>query len=60
MLEHQGLTQLCHRLAMGSYESYITCVDLGVLSCQMSVLDKVSVKAKSSTMWEHIWSRTVK
>lgn len=54
MLEHQGLTQLCHRLAMGSYESYITCVDLGVLSYQMSVLDKVSVKAKSSTMWECI------
>lgn len=60
MLEHQGLTQLCHRLAMGSYESYITCVGLRVLSCQVSVPDKVSVKAKSSTTWECIWSRTVK
>lgn len=39
MLEHQGLTQLCHRLAMGSYESYITCVGLRVLSCQVSVPD---------------------
>lgn len=47
MLENQ----LCYRLAKGSYESYITCVGLRVLSCQMSVPDKVSVKVKSSTTW---------
>ena len=59
MLGHQGLTQLCHRLAMGSYVSYITCLGLRVLSCQMSVPDKVSSEAKSSPSWECTRGRAV-